>query len=257
VGATTQIVKTEGLHALTAGLGPTLVGYLFEGALKFGIYELLKPAIGKFLANLARASNLAFVDSKVIGFVLCGTVSGVAASAMLCPMEAIRIRQVAEPDFAPAGWVQAGLKMLKNEGFSGLWKGMTPMLYKQVPYTVTKNVSFDFLTTFSYAMLRKAGYAMNATTSFLVPLLSAFTASILSCISSQPGDMLLSLVNAHEGDKTANDFLKQIYESKRGLKGLFVGTNARFLHVGIIVTVQLLIYDIIKRAVGIAATGSV
>jgi solute carrier family 25 phosphate transporter 3 len=68
-------------------------------------------------------------------------------------MEAIRIRQVAEPDFAPAGWVQAGLKMLKNEGFSGLWKGMPSMLYKQVPYAVTKNVLFDFLTTFSYIML--------------------------------------------------------------------------------------------------------
>lgn len=229
---------------------------MFEGALKFGIYEVLKPAIGKFLAFVARATSMPFVDSKVIGFVLSGTVSGVAASAMLCPMEAIRIRQVAEPDFAPAGWVQAGLKMLKNEGFSALWKGMTPMLYKQVPYTVTKNVSFDFLTTYSYAMLRKAGIVMNATTCLLVPLLSAFAASILSCISSQPGDMLLSLVNAHEGDKTANDFLKEI-NRKRGLRGLFVGTNARFLHVGIIVTVQLLIYDMIKRLVGIAATGTV
>lgn len=132
VEATSKIVKKEGIHSLTAGLGPTTVGYLFEGALKFGIYEVLKPAVRKFLANVARATKMPFVDSKVIGFVLCGTVSGVAASAMLCPMEAIRIRQVAEPDFAPAGWVQAGLKMLKNEGFSGLWKGMTPMLYKQV-----------------------------------------------------------------------------------------------------------------------------
>lgn len=140
---------------------------------------------------------------------------------------------------------------------SSYWIPFPNKMYKQVPYTVTKNVSFDFLTTFSYATLRNAGYVMNATTCFMVPLLSAFMASILSCISSQPGDMLLSLVNAHEGDKTANDFLRQISQSKRGLKGLFVGTNARFLHVGIIVTVQLLIYDFIKRLVGIAATGSV
>jgi solute carrier family 25 phosphate transporter 3 len=257
VEATSKIIKEEGLHSLSAGLGPTIVGYLFEGSLKFGIYEILKPAIGRFLATFAQATNLAFVQSKAINFILCGTASGVAASAMLCPMEAIRIRQVAEPYFAPGGWVQAGLKMLKNEGFTGLWKGMTPMLYKQVPYTVTKNVSFDFLTNFSYMALRNAGYAMNHVQAVLVPLLSAFMASILSCISSQPGDMLLSLVNAHEGDMNANDFLKQISRSKRGLRGLFVGTNERFLHVGMIVTIQLMIYDAVKRFVGIAATGTV
>mmetsp|Transcript_24788 Transcript_24788/g.44846 ORF Transcript_24788/g.44846 Transcript_24788/m.44846 type:complete len:99 (+) Transcript_24788:1-297(+) len=98
---------------------------------------------------------------------------------------------------------------------------------------------------------------MNHVQAVLVPLLSAFMASILSCISSQPGDMLLSLVNAHEGDMNANDFLKQISRSKRGLRGLFVGTNERFLHVGMIVTIQLMIYDAVKRFVGIAATGTV
>lgn len=251
------MVKTEGLHSLTAGLGPTIVGYLLEGAIKFGIYEVLKPATRTFLARIARATSLSFLDSTAIGFVLCGTVSGIAASVMLCPMEAIRIRQVAEPDFAPGGWVQAGLQILENEGVSGLWKGMTPMFYKQVPYTVTKNVSFDFLTKFAYAAVRTSGRALSTTSSILIPLGSAFVASVLSCVSSQPGDMLLSLVNAHEGNKTANDFLVEISKSKRGLHGLFIGTNARFLHVGIIVTVQLLIYDFIKRLCGIAATGSV
>jgi solute carrier family 25 (mitochondrial phosphate transporter), member 3 len=255
--ASVHLVKTEGARSLLAGLGPTMVGYLAEGAVKFGIYEVLKPATRTFLATLAKVSGVPSLDSNVIGFVLCGTVSGVAASVMLCPMEAIRIRQVSEPDFAPGGWVEAGLEMLKREHVSVFWKGMTPMLYKQVPYTVTKNVSFDFLTKFAYNAVRNSGRAINASTCFMVPLVSAFVASVLSCISSQPGDMLLSLVNAHEGKKNANDFLREISKSKRGLRGLFVGTNARFLHVGIIVTVQLLIYDFIKRLCGIAATGSV
>jgi hypothetical protein len=34
-----------------------------------------------------------------------------------------------------------------------------------------------------------------------------------------------------------------------------VGIQERFLHVGMIVTLQLLIYDYVKRLVGIAATG--
>ena len=38
--------REEGAAALLLGLGPTLTGYFFEGALKFGAYEALKkPAL--------------------------------------------------------------------------------------------------------------------------------------------------------------------------------------------------------------------
>jgi solute carrier family 25 phosphate transporter 3 len=124
-----------------------------------------------------------------------------------------------------------------------------------VPYTITKNVSFDFITTAAYMSVKGWGMAIDANMKLLIPLVSAFAASVLSTVTSQPGDMLLSAVNAHEGDRTVWDFSREIRE-KEGLKGYFRGMRARFLHVGLIVTVQLLIYDIVKRLVGIAATGS-
>jgi solute carrier family 25 phosphate transporter 3 len=174
---------------------------------------------------------------------------------MLCPMEAVRIRMVAEPSFAPQGWIQCGLKMLKYEGVEGLWKGMTPMVYKQVPYTVTKNVSFDFLTRSTYAAMRQNGVVMSSAVKVSVPMFAAFVASLLSCVSSQPGDMLLSLVNAHKGKRRTKDIVRDILRTDRGIKGFFVGIKTRLLHVGIIVTLQLLIYDFVKRLCGIAATG--
>jgi len=124
-----------------------------------------------------------------------------------------------------------------------------------VPYTVTKNVSFDFITTALYLAVKGWNMTIDANMKLLIPLVSAFAASVLSTVTSQPGDMLLSAVNAHEGDQTVWDFSRDIRE-KEGLKGYFRGMRARFLHVGLIVTAQLLIYDIVKRLVGIAATGS-
>lgn len=256
VKSTMKIIKTDGVQTLLAGLGPTTWGYLFEGAVKFGIYEVLKPVVRRFLAWSAAMSSMRWLHSKILGFVLCGTASGIAASAMLCPMEALRIRLVAEPDFAPGGWVEGGLKMLKYEGVGGMWKGMSAMMSKQVPYTVTKNVSFDFITTLVYNAVKSTGKVLTANMKFAIPLVSAMIASVLSCISSQPGDMLLSAVNAHEGDKTTRDFFRDILKED-GIAGFFRGIRARFLHVGLIVTVQLLIYDFVKRLVGIAATGSV
>jgi len=254
--ATMKIIRSEGMRSLLAGLGPTAVGYLMEGALKFGIYEVSKPAFRRMLTSLAAVTRVAALDSQLLGLVLCGSISGVAASSMLCPMEAVRIRVVAEPEFAPRGWIQASYRMLKYEGVSALWKGMLPMIYKQVPYTIAKNVSFDLFTTLGYSILLRRGGIITTSAKTAIPLASAFLASILSCISSQPGDMLLSLINAHEGTKTTNEFAKDILKSKSGIRGFFVGIEARFLHVFSVVTIQLLLYDFAKRFCGIAATGT-
>ncbi|KAI2508534.1 hypothetical protein MHU86_5933 [Fragilaria crotonensis] len=256
--ATARIVEKEGLKTLLSGLGPTTFGYLLEGSLKFGIYEILKPAAKRGLCSLAQFTSLLWLQSQFFSFAVCGAISGVAASLVLCPMEAIRIRLVAEPDFCTTNWIEGGYKMVKGEGFSALTKGLTPMLYKQVPYTISKNVAFDLLTRTSYSLLRTGGMAVTGMTKMLIPLVCALLTSILSTICSQPGDMLLSLVNAHEGTLRTNDFIRDILRRKDGgFRGFFVGTKSRFLHVGIIVTSQLILYDIIKRIVGVAATGSV
>jgi solute carrier family 25 (mitochondrial phosphate transporter), member 3 len=251
-----DIIQEEGVGALWAGLGPTYWGYLLEGAVKFGVYEILKPSMTVWLSRIATATSMTIFNSQLLAFVFSGMVSGLAASLVLCPMEALRIRLVSEPDFAPGGWIQGGYKILQKEGVQGFVKGFTPMVMKQVPYTVTKNVSFDVITKIFYSSLRQAGLVVSGTMMFAIPLVSAGIASILSSISSQPGDMVLSLVNAHEGDMKTKDVWNSIMQSDRGFRGFFIGGKTRLLHVGMIVTIQLLIYDYVKRLCGIAATGS-
>jgi solute carrier family 25 phosphate transporter 3 len=247
--------KEGGINALLAGLGPTTIGYLFEGAVKFGVYEVFKPIIQSFLQRASIIFNIGWFDSKIIGFVLSGSLAGFAASIMLCPMEALRIRMVAEPEFAATGnCVECGIEMINNEGIMGLWKCLPSMLFKQVPYTVTKNVSFDLITTFAYGTVAELGRNICGRTKFIIPLVSAMIASVLSCISSQPGDMLLSVINAHKGKLTNRDHVRNIMK-ENGIGGFFIGIRERFVHVGLIVTVQLLIYDFVKRLVGITATG--
>lgn len=258
VDATKKIVKDDGIDALLVGLGPTIVGYLLEGAMKFGVYEVLKPVAKRMLGTLADATSLNFLRSQIIAFMFCGAIAGTAASVALAPMEALRIRLVSEPDFAPKGGVQGFRRMVKREGVLSLWKGIAPQIYKQVPYTVTKNVGFDILTKMAYRMAITSGISMTHGMKFTIPFLAAGVTSILACISSQPGDMLLSLVSAHQGDvRSTNDFARDIIRSDKGIRGFFVGLNCRIYHVGIIVTLQLVLYDFLKRLCGVIATGSV
>jgi solute carrier family 25 phosphate transporter 3 len=253
--ATLAIVKEGGPFALLAGLGPTFIGYLIEGGVKFGIYEVSKPVTKRFVAGLASFFSNPALDSRILSLVLCGFISGSAASLMLSPMEALRIRMVSDAKFSDMNLVQAGSTMIKQEGIRSLLKGLPAMFWKQVPYTITKNCSFDIFCSWLYQVWMGLGYAVTANAKFAIPLVSAALAAVLSCISSHPGDMLLSLVNAHEGTKRTRDFAKEIYDGKDGVKGFFVGIKPRFVHVMLIVTVQLMIYDFTKRLVGIAATG--
>lgn len=40
------------------------------------------------------------------------------------------------------------------------------------------------------------------------------------------------------------------------LSGFFTALQARFVHVGMIITSQLVIYDLVKQLLGLPATGS-
>mmetsp|Transcript_25283 Transcript_25283/g.50345 ORF Transcript_25283/g.50345 Transcript_25283/m.50345 type:complete len:387 (+) Transcript_25283:144-1304(+) len=247
-----RIVREEGPTGLLAGLGPTAFGYLFEGALKFGAYESLKGPVHRLLAHLP----VPLPAPTLAGLLLSGALSGAAAALVLCPMEALRIRLIAEPAYAEFGWCDGGLRMLEEEGPQGLVRGITAMLSKQVPYTVTKQVAFDYLAHALHKGTRvRWGATAAAQYQVLVVLLAAVLTSVLSCLASQPGDMLLSAVNAHRGTKRTRDFAQEI-RKKDGIRGFFVGVHARLVHVGLMVTLQLLIYDTVKRMVGIAATGS-
>eukprot|EP00980_Cylindrotheca_fusiformis_P008067 scaffold1720_cov226-Cylindrotheca_fusiformis.AAC.1 len=60
------IAKTEGLGVLWSGLGPTVWGYLMEGAVKFGVYEVLKPVIKALLSWLANVSSWGIFNSHFL-----------------------------------------------------------------------------------------------------------------------------------------------------------------------------------------------
>lgn len=90
VSATKAIVSQDGVGALLGGLGPTVVGYAVEGAMKFGLYESLKPTFAQFLPT----------DDVAVAYLGASVVAGAAASLLLCPMEHTRIRLVTEPSFA-------------------------------------------------------------------------------------------------------------------------------------------------------------
>jgi solute carrier family 25 phosphate transporter 3 len=73
--ASLDIVRRNGPLFLLAGLGPTLLGYGVEGALKFGFYETLK----ELFTNMSR--------NQAVNFIVASLLAGVIASIALVSLQ--------------------------------------------------------------------------------------------------------------------------------------------------------------------------
>lgn len=124
LNAALSIIKDDGPTVLLGGLGPTVVGYGIEGAMKFGVYELCKPIFSNIIQG-----------SKGAAYIVASVFAGAVASILLCPMESTRIRQVTDPEYADLGLMTAFPKLVKDEGFGPMFSGIWAMLSKQVRFT--------------------------------------------------------------------------------------------------------------------------
>jgi solute carrier family 25 (mitochondrial phosphate transporter), member 3 len=264
ISTAVQIWTQDGPNALLGGLGPTIVGYGLEGAAKFGCYEVMKVVFRALLAD----KNIA------LAYLAASAVAGAVAAVLLCPMESTRIRIVTDPAYAQLGLFSGLPKMLRDEGLFSSFGGLWAMLAKQIPYTLGKQVSFDVFAGMLYAFFHSMKDSMSpiiteSQVKWAVSISAAFMASIVACIFSQPGDMILtetykkgsvvvakgSSSSAVSKERSFGDVIRSLY-AVNGIATFFTGTGARIVHVGLIITSQLVIYDVVKQLLGLPATGS-
>ncbi|KAI1337319.1 mitochondrial phosphate carrier protein [Xylariaceae sp. FL0016] len=247
IGGFRKVIANEGAGALLTGAGPTFAGYFLQGAFKFGGYEFFKQqwinALGIETASNYRTG------------VYCASAGAAEffADIALCPLEATRIRLVSEPTYAN-GLIGGFTKMLKSEGFGAFYAGFGPILFKQVPYTITKFVVFEKVAEAVFRKFPKKDLSNGMQTT--INLGSGLMAGFAAAIVSQPADTMLSKINKTKGlpgEGTTSRLIKIAKEL--GLRGSFGGIGARLFMVGTLTAGQFAIYGEIKRALGV--TGGV
>lgn len=239
------LLRNEGPGVFCTGFGETISGYALQGSLKYGLYEQLKPNVQAFLEHSTGTE-----DVRLLTFVLSGALAEVVGSSALTPFEALRIRQVSIQKTTPSS---------KQATVGELFIGLPALLAKQLPFTMVQLATFETFTAFLYSSLDEDHSSPDATMRFAITFTSALLAGLLSAVASQPGDTILSLSNrSRRGGEPIPSVLNIVQRvmQEQGLPGLFSGIQARFVHVCVIVVTQLLIYDTVKQAFGIAATGA-
>jgi len=133
IGGFRTIIAEEGAGALATGLGATAAGYFVQGWFKFGGVELIKVNAVKALGEEKA------LDNKTSIYIASAAGAEFVADLFLCPLEAVRIRSVSDPEFC-TGLIDGFSKMAAQEGIGGFYAGLLPILAKQIPYTCAKFV---------------------------------------------------------------------------------------------------------------------
>ncbi|KAK2038010.1 mitochondrial carrier [Colletotrichum somersetense] len=247
VGGFRQVIQSEGAGALLTGFGPTAAGYFLQGSLKFGGYEFFKQQS----INLIGYENA--VNNRTAVYLASSAAAEFFADIALCPLEATRIRLVSEPTYA-SGLISGFGKMLKNEGVGAFYAGFGPILFKQIPYTMSKFVVYEKVSEMIFRSYPKNTLSDGAQTA--VNLGSGLIAGFAAAIVSQPADTMLSKINKTKGlpgEGTTSRLIKIAKEL--GIRGSYTGIGARLFMVGTLTAGQFAIYGDLKKALG--ATGGV
>ncbi|KAI1749853.1 mitochondrial phosphate carrier protein [Xylaria castorea] len=246
-GGLRQVVVGEGAGALATGLGPTVAGYFLQGALKFGGYEFLKTRAIDALGYETASNN------RYAIYLGASAMAEVAGDIVLCPFEAVRIRLVSQPGFGRGIW-DGFAGIIREEGVRGLYSGLSPIMLKQVPYTMATFVVYENALEQAYKWVDKSTISSTAITG--INLGSGLIAGIAAALVSQPADTMLSKINKEKGE-TGEGALRRLWRiaGDTGFRGSYAGIRARLVMVGSMTAIQFAVYGDIKKALG--ATGGI
>jgi len=245
VGTFRTVIKEEGAAALTTGMAATFAGYFVQGWFKFGGVELIKINLAQSFGEREawkRRNEIYLAAAAGAEFV---------ADLFLCPLEAVRIRSVSDNTFPKS--LPAGLsKYISTDGFLGLYAGLGPILFKQVPYTMAKFAVQGKTAELMYNSIGTDPKKASSGTNLSVSLGSGVVAGVIAAIISHPADTLLSKVNkaGAGGTGSVTTRLVNIAKDLGFAKLCLVGLGPRCVMIGTLTAGQFGIFDTVMGALG-------
>ena len=174
------------------------MGYSFQGAGKYGFYEVFKYLYGDkvfvredhWLRIAIYLTQLFPNANKTVVYLGASASAEFLADMALCPFEAVKVRmQTTLPPYANN--MREGLsKVVAKEGVAGLYKGLTPLWGRQIPYTMVKFATFETTVNQIYKTLGKPKESYNALQQTGVSFLGGYIAGIGCAVISHPADVM-------------------------------------------------------------------
>ena len=247
-----KIVQLEGIQGLLLGAQATLAGYFWYGLSVYPSYTFFKRLFSQTV--LPPEVSMVHVNDVAL---LAGACAAVIASLGLTPLEAARIRVVAEPDtYRPLG-LSGTLAAIAEEntdlGWKGLYAGLPSLLTRQVIFGSIKFLAFERATE---AIFAAAPSLRDATWTVLsVSLVAGGLSGVISSIVSQPADSVLTYVAQNSRGASSMGIIEgcRVMIEEDGVGSLFRGLSSRCVWAGSIIAGQFLLYDVFRTIFSVSS----
>ena len=236
------VLKEEGALSFLNGWAPTFLGFFVWGGIAYTLTELTRRSFQEMAGTSASEYEIPIIFAS----------SGLAAmigSVAIAPFEAVRIRSVAQTDFAP-NIVEVFNRMVKEEGLLSLFSAVPVFLLKEIPFAMAKFTVFDLSTAWMYDAYPAAKEDLQL--SLLVSLLGGTLGGLAAAVVSNPADATISEMKKARTELGPVEAANIILD-RAGPTGLFKGLQLRFVFYSILVSIQFLLYDAVRFALGIGS----
>ena len=134
-------------------------------------------------------------------------------------------------------------RILSDKGAAALYRGLPPILLKEVPFVVTKFVVFEQV----YEALASAFPEWGDSSALAFPLLAGAVAGASGILASQPADVVLTRTN-EDGATLGGSVAAVLAEPGLVLQGL----APRLLFGVLLATLQFVIYTQLREIAGVS-----
>ncbi|KAH8232245.1 hypothetical protein KR032_002542 [Drosophila birchii] len=226
-----QTVQQRGFFGLYRGLSVLLYGSIPKSAARFGSFEFLKSQAEDSKGQLSNSAKL-----------LCGLGAGICeAIVAVTPMETIKVKFIndqrsANPKFK--GFVNGVGQIVKAEGITGIYKGLTATILKQ-----GSNQAIRFFVLESLKDLYKGDDPKKPVPKLLVGAFGV-VAGAASVFGNTPLDVIKTRMQGLEASKYKNTaHCAMMIMKNEGPAAFYKGTLPRLGRVCLDVAITFMIYD--------------
>ncbi|XP_051951663.1 calcium-binding mitochondrial carrier protein SCaMC-1 [Xyrauchen texanus] len=136
-----KILKKEGVKAFYKGYVPNILGIIPYAGIDLAVYETLKNAwLSRYATETANPGVLVLLG--------CGTISSTCGQLASYPLALIRTRMQAQASLGGSEQVSMTKlikKIMENEGFFGLYRGILPNFMKVIPAVSISYVVYEYM----------------------------------------------------------------------------------------------------------------
>lgn len=237
-----KVVQEEGVRTLFTGWAPTFTGFFFWGGVSYTVTEAVRRIGTEIMGAEA-------VTYEVPIILVAASIGAFLGCFIISPFETVRIRSVAQPDYADNILGVLG-RMVKEEGVGSLFNAVPTFLLKEIPFAAAKFSIFDVVSNNLYLQFPAAREDLQL--SLGVSLFSGTLGGIAAAFVSNPADATISEMKKKKSDINTLEAANIILD-RGGIPALFKGLGLRIFFYSLLVSLQFFVYDYVRFTLGIGS----